>query len=255
MEYSIDSLAKLAGVTSRTLRYYHQIGLLAPLRTSSAGYRIYGPQQVDELQQILFYRALGMELGDIKSLLRSPGFDSSSALRRHLALLLRKRDDISRLIDTVEKTIKHQEGEIIMTDKEKFEGFKKQLIEENEKKYGDEIREKYGDKTVDASNARMMNLTEQQYSEMQDIGADILASLRAAVTVGEVPASSEGLRIAKQHRRWLNFAWGHYSPEAHAGLCDMYIADSRFTAYYDSECPGCAAFLRDAVNAMIAAEK
>ena len=62
MEYTIQQLAKLSGVTRRTLRYYDQIGLLRPARTTEAGYRIYGPSQVDRLQHILFYRALGLEL-------------------------------------------------------------------------------------------------------------------------------------------------------------------------------------------------
>ena len=56
MEYTVKALAELAGVTPRTLRWYDRLGLLKPLRTTEAGYRLYGPPQLDRLQDILFYR-------------------------------------------------------------------------------------------------------------------------------------------------------------------------------------------------------
>ena len=85
MEYIINELAALAGVSTRTLRYYDQIGLLSPGRTTRAGYRVYAPAQVDRLQHILFYRALGLPLGQIRDLLDDPGFDRAAALRGHQA--------------------------------------------------------------------------------------------------------------------------------------------------------------------------
>jgi len=62
MEYTVKGLSKLAGVSTRTLRYYDEIGLLKPMRTNSSGYRIYGQKEIDLLQQILFYRELGVSL-------------------------------------------------------------------------------------------------------------------------------------------------------------------------------------------------
>jgi hypothetical protein len=49
------------------------------------------------------------------------------------------------------------------------------------------------------------------------------------------------------HRKWLSFFWPEYSKEAHAGLAEMYVADERFTAYYDQHKEGAARFLRDAI--------
>lgn len=69
----------------------------------------------------------------------------------------------------------------------------------------------------------------------------------AAVRAGEAPDGPEGRRIAGLHKQWLCFTWPKYTPKAHLGLAEMYVADERFTAYYDAETPGCAAFLRDAV--------
>lgn len=136
-----------------------------------------------------------------------------------------------------------------MTDSEKFEGFKQKLVAENEAEYGAEARGKYGDTAVDASNAKLMGLSPEQYGEMQKLSARINAALAAAVRAGEAPDGPEGRRIAELHKQWLCFTWPKYTPKAHLGLAEMYVADERFTAYYDAETPGCAAFLRDAVAA------
>lgn len=72
MEYTIQKLSQLAGISTRTLRYYDEIGLLKPDRINSSGYRIYGATEVDRLQQILFYRELGVKLDSIKEIITSP---------------------------------------------------------------------------------------------------------------------------------------------------------------------------------------
>ena len=135
-----------------------------------------------------------------------------------------------------------------MSDQEKFIGFKEKLIKENEEKYGQEVREKYGDDAVDASNAKLMGLTEDKYAEMQKLAEEIIASLVKAVGK-ERPEGPEGQRIAELHRKWLSFTWPNYSKAAHAGLAEMYVADERFTAYYDQHKKGAAQFLRDAITA------
>ncbi|HHT68249.1 MAG TPA: MerR family transcriptional regulator [Limnochordia bacterium] len=248
MEYTVKQLADLAGVSGRTLRYYDQIDLLKPAWTNEAGYRIYGSKEVDRLQQILFFRELGVDLGTIKEILESPHFQEEQALREHREQLLQKREQLDLLIQNVEQTLVALEGGRPMTDQEKFIGFKETLIKENEEKYGKEIREKYGDKTVDASNAKLMGLTQEQYAEMQKLAEEIVESLAKAVGK-EDPSGEEGQRIAELHRKWLSFTWKDYSKEAHAGLAEMYLADERFTAYYDQYKEGAAQFLRDAIVA------
>lgn len=249
MEYTVQKLARLAGVSARTLRFYAEIGLLPPERVTEAGYRIYGPRQVDALQQILFYRELGLGLSAIAEILADPAFDRVAALKAHLARLQDDQARMGRLIHTVQRTIQSEEGGIPMRDKEKFEGFKKALVEENERKYGKEIREKYGEQAVNESNASMMNLTQAEYDAMQALGAELQEKLERAVRERESPAGETGKSIALLHKRWLGYTWGHYSPSAHAGLAQMYVDDDRFTAYYDKQVSGCAQFLRDAVHA------
>ncbi len=125
MEYTVSQLAKISGVSGRTLRYYDQIGLLKPTRVNSSGYRIYGQQEVDLLQQILFYRELDVRLEDIKEIVHVPSFDQVSALKQHYHQLKEKRIRLDKIIATVEKTISNKERGISMKDNEKFIGLKK----------------------------------------------------------------------------------------------------------------------------------
>jgi len=246
MEYTVQKLGKLAGISTRTLRYYDEIGILKPARINSSGYRIYGPAEVDRLQQILFYRELGVSLESIKDIVTNPGFNGTAALREHRKRLLDKRQQLDILIANVDKTIALQEGRITMTDKEKFEGFKQKLIEDNEKKYGEEVREKYGNDAVEKSNQQFRNMTQEEYNALINLESQVRETLAQAFETGD-PAGELAQKAADLHKQWIAACWGHYNKEAHAGLAKMYVEDERFRAYYDEKQPGTAAFLRDAI--------
>lgn len=246
MEYTVQRLAKMAGVSTRTLRYYDEIGILKPARINSSGYRIYGVKEVDLLQQIMFYREMGVGLDMIKEIITKTSFDECGALQEHLTNLLTQRKQLELLIANVEKTIEYKKGITNMSDKEKFNGFKQKLVEDNENKYGKEIREKYGDEQVNQSNQKMLNMTKEQYDQFEKLGQEVLDTLEAAFVTGD-PAGELGQKTADLHRQWLSFTWPTYSKEAHAGLAQMYVEDERFTAFYDKKQPGLAKFLRDAV--------
>ena len=244
--YTIGQLAKLAGVTTRTLRYYDQIGLLKPAETNEAGYRLYGREQVDTLQQILFYRELGVGPEEIVRILSAPSYNRQRALEGHLKSLTARRESLDALISTVSKTLEAHKGGLTMTDEEKFEGFKKKLVEENEEKYGAEARGLYGDAAVDESNAKLMGMTPAQYARMQTLSAEVNEALKTAMQTGDT-AGEEARRLCELHRQWLMCTWTRYSAAAHRGLAQMYVDDERFAAYYDSIAPGAAVFLRDAL--------
>lgn len=247
MEYTIAKLARMSGVTTRTLRYYDQIGLLCPIRVSN-GYRIYGEKEVDRLQQILFYRELGVELKEIAVILKDPTFSREQALEGHLAALLQKRKQLDLLIANVTQTMNSLKGEETMSNKEKFKGFKEKMIQDNEAKYGKEIRRKYGGDTVDASNAKLRGMSEEKMAAAETLGREIQEGLAQAFAQGD-PAGELAQQVCDKHRQWLCIYWpdGLYSREAHMGLADMYVEDERFRAYYDKIAPGCAQFLRDAL--------
>ncbi|WHY78759.1 MerR family transcriptional regulator [Neobacillus sp. WH10] len=254
MEYTVQKLAHLAGVSTRTLRYYDEIGILKPARINSSGYRIYGQEEVNRLQQILFYRELGVSLDRIKTIVTAPSFDGVAALREHREKLLEKKEQLELLIANVEKTISVTEGRIQMSNKERFEGFKKKMIEENEKQYGKEIRKKYGNDTVNRSNAKVMNMTQEQHDGVTALAEQVTVTLAEAFKTGD-PAGDLAQKAADLHKQWLCYFWNEYSKEAHAGLAQMYVDDERFTAYYDKEQPGTAEFLRDAINIYTGSKK
>ncbi|WP_144700364.1 MerR family transcriptional regulator [Fictibacillus phosphorivorans] len=247
MEYTIQKLGQLAGVSTRTLRYYDEIDILKPARINSSGYRIYGEAEVDRLQQILFYKELDLPLHQIKVIVTSQSFSPAEALREHREKLLNKREQLDRLILNVEQTIAANEGRITMKDQEKFEGFKKQMVDENEQKFGKEIREKYGDQVIDQSNKKVLSLTQSEHDHATKLAEEIHTLLAEAFKTGD-PAGDSAQKAAELHKEWLMLYWHEYSKEAHANLAQMYVDDERFTAYYDKEQPGTAAFLRDAIH-------
>ena len=247
MEYTVKRLGEIAGISSRTLRYYDEIGILKPSRINSSGYRIYGKAEIDRLQQILFYRELGVRLESIKQIVTAPNFDREKALREHRTKLIKKRKQLDELIVIIEKSIGVAEGRILMTDKEKFIGFKQKLIDDNEKKYGKEVREKYGEEAVNRSNDKIKGMSQEEYEEVTQLENEVLQTLHEAFLTGD-PAGEIAQKAADLHRQWLSFYWDSYCKETHAGLAQMYVDDERFTAYYDNKIPGTAAFLRDAVH-------
>ena len=222
---------------------------MKPCRVTGAGYRIYGPREVDRLQEILFYRELDLSLEEIRAILDSPGFDRQAALQSHLKGLREKRERLDRLIAAVERTLLNEKGEITMTDKEKFDAFKADMVARNEAEYGAEVKEKYGAAALKESGDRLMGLTEEDYRGWKALEEEILSALSAAVKAGEDPAGAEGKRVAALHRRWLGYTLPNCTPRIQRELAGMYVEDGRFTAYYDREVSGCARFLRDAVEA------
>ena len=190
MEYTIQELSRLSGVTTRALRWYDKIGLLKPSGRTGSGCRCYGPVEVDRLQDILYYRALGVELARIRACLDDPSFDRLAVLREHLSALEREQGRLQKLIESVRETIMAQERKKNMSDEKKFEAFKRQFVEEKERLYGAEAREKYGDAEVEASNARVMGVTLEQFQEYERLGQEILDRLSAAVAAG-----ADGLMI------------------------------------------------------------
>lgn len=246
MEYTVQRLGKLAGVSTRTLRYYDEIGILKPARINSSGYRIYGQAEVDRLQQILFYRELGVRLESIRDIMTDPYFNGTAALREHREQLLERREQLDILIANVDKTIALKEGRAAMTDKEKFEGFKQKMLDDNEKKFGAEARAKYGDDQVEKSNRKIKDMTAEQYADVERLSANVIETLKLAFAAGD-PAGELAQRTADLHRQWLSFYWDFYTKEAHAGIARMYVEDERFKAFYDKKQPGAAEFLRDAI--------
>jgi len=149
-------------------------------------------------------------------------------------LLLEQRHHLDSLLTNIQKTIDHYQGDKIMTDKEKFAAFKEENIKNNEQEYGQEIRQRYGSKTVDESNQRYGDLTEEQFKQMQKIEQDLISDLNIFVKNPDLD-SNLAEKIYQEHKDWLSFTLPKYSKEAHQGLVQMYVSDERFAKYYDNK--------------------
>lgn len=233
MLYSIQKMSQISGVSGRTLRYYDELGLLQPKEISNVGYRKYSDTEVDKLQQILLYKRMGLKLEEIKRILENPDFDLKHALEKQREQLLLEQDRLQQVIETVEKTLEGMKGKCQMTNEEKFKGLKEKSIRKNEEKYGQEIREKYGEEVVQASNKKYLNLSEDEFSDMQVTESELLDKLTTYLSQPDI-----NQKLAKEifelHKKWLQFSWATYQPEAHKGVAMMYVMDERFKAYYDN---------------------
>lgn len=249
MEYTVSQVAELSGVSARTLRYYDEIALLKPNRINSSGYRIYGQSEIDLLQQILFYRELDVPLGEIKSIIQSADFDSHATLESHLVHLQHQRQRLDRLIQTVEQSIQAREGGLKMTEEEKFEAFKQDLIEQNEKEYGDEIREEYSEDIIAQANHKLKGVSQADWDKQEALTVELNEKLAEATKLGD-PTSELAQEVAALHKEWLIFSWpdGLYDAEKHFNLSLMYVEDPRFKKYYEKIAPGAAAFLHAALK-------
>ena len=119
----VKEVADLVGISVRTLHHYNEIDLLIPDEITEAGYRIYSQENLQQLQQILFFRELGFPLKKIKVIIHEPTFNKEEALGLHRRSLLEKRKKIGWLLETIDKTLLNMKGEMEMSDKEKFAGF------------------------------------------------------------------------------------------------------------------------------------
>ncbi len=249
MEYTISSLSKLTGLTTRTLRYYDQIDLLKPSKIADNGYRIYTQVEVDKLQHILVYRKLGMSLEDIKHIMTDDYNNTIDTLNIHLSNLQKQQENITKLISDVNEAIGSIKGDVTMSNKKKFQFLKNQVIKENESKYGKEIREKYGEESVNKSYKYIKGMTEEKWNETEKLSEEINTKLKVAfeTTTPDSPLAQE---VCELHEKWLCMFWSKdmYSKDSHKGLAEGYVQDERFTEYYDKLGKGCTVFLRDAIN-------
>jgi DNA-binding transcriptional MerR regulator len=137
MAYTVKQVAAMSGVSVRTLHFYDETGLLKPAYHGANGYRFYEEPQLLTLQQILFYRELGFELKRIKQILGRADFEKIAALESHRKVLQKNLTRTHRLIETIDKTIKHLKGTKKMMSEEMFAGFN---VGAGEARFGERIK-------------------------------------------------------------------------------------------------------------------
>ncbi|NEC23153.1 MerR family transcriptional regulator [Streptomyces parvus] len=239
MEWSIQEIARRAGTTSRTLRHYGDLGLLAPSRIGSNGYRYYDQDALVRLQRILLLRELGLSLPAIKDVLEGQR-DTAVALRAHLRLLEQEQARIGRQIASVRTTLhKTQEGMELMAA-EVFDGFDHTAHEQ-------EVTERWGREAYEEGDRWWRSLGEGEKKAFQDEHEAIARDWGRAREAGLAADGSEAQELARRHCAWLSSA-KEPSRSYVIGLGEMYVADPRFGKNYDRYGDGTAAFVRDALT-------
>lgn len=247
MKYKTSDLAKLAGISSRTLRYYDQINLLKPKRGADSNYRFYDSDDIDSLQQILFFKEMGFELKKIKKLMSTMNHEERiKVLNNHLLELNEKQIKLEKLVSNVKDTILHLKGEIVMSDDKKFEGLKDELIKKNEEQFKDEVIANWGSEAYEKSRKQFKNMTKEQFKQFNDLSAKIIECLQKMKD--DLDDEYLEIEVAKLHKEWISMAWCSYDRDMHLNIADMYVQDERFKAYYDAFGVGLAQILRDAIH-------
>lgn len=236
----INKVAKLTGVTVRTLHYYDEIGLLKPSNITESGYRLYNEDELYKLQQILFFKELEFSLNEIKDIITNPDFDRVKALKNQKELLIKKRKRIDNLITLVDSTLK---GENNMSFKE----FDMTEIENTKKKYAKEVKQRWG--SSDAYIECEKKCNNYSKDKWKQIDGECKNILKAFASNRDKPADSlEVQTLVEKWQEYINVRFFNCTNEILKGLGCMYIKDERFKKNIDKNGEGTAEFMSKAIE-------
>jgi DNA-binding transcriptional MerR regulator len=242
MKYTVKKLAEMAGVSVRTLHYYDQIGLLKPRTIGENGYRYYGEKEVLKLQEILFFKELDFPLEQITDIMNNRKYDRNQALQDHKAMLEIKEQRIVGLLMTVTQLIESEKGGETMNIDDVFNSFGDDQL----KQYQEEAKNRWGN--TDAyrqSLARTKHWTKQDYEDFK-MKSEVFVNKLAAAMNKDIK-SPDVQALVQEHYDSIKYFYDAPT-EMYRNLADMYIADSRFTEYYDKHKSGLAQWLHDAIH-------
>ena len=243
MQYTVKQVAKLAGVSVRTLHYYDEVGLLKPAFIKNNGYRYYEDKELLRLQQILFFRELEFPLEKIKSIMQSATYDSLSALSDQQQLLVLKKKRIERLLKTINKTIISLKGGDSMNNDDKFSAFQDPSYQKNK----DEVEKRWGN--TNAYKQSMQRVGKMSKADLEKVKAEGEEIARSTAELMKKGFSFDSPEVQKQVDRFYQHLHHFYDPSyaLFKGLGQMYVDDPRFTEVYEKRAKGFAAFMRDAM--------
>jgi DNA-binding transcriptional MerR regulator len=240
MEYTVKQLSRLAGVSVRTLHFYDEVGLLRPGRVGANGYRYYGQAALLRLQQILFYKELGLSLDEIREVLDQPEFDVAQALEAHRRALHERLGRLRRLITTVDRTIAYLKGETDMDAKELFAAFS----DEQQAEYEQQAEALWGE-SVRYSSRKWKAYTPAQKAQIKAEGQAIYQDLLDQL---DQPPASPAVQanVARWHQHLRYFF--EPSKEVLRALGHTYNDNPAFNATFQRLDPRLAPFLRAAIE-------
>lgn len=244
MNYTVKKLAEMSGVSVRTLHFYDEIGLLKPAYYGENNYRYYQEEQLLLLQQILFYREIGVPLNEIQGILSSDNFDKVEALQSHKKILMTDLDRTHQKIKTIDKTIAHLRGEAKMRNEELYYGFDSEKQKEHEKTLVAKgiVTQEF----MDECNAKVKNWTDKEKNEfIQEIEA-VMTAITEAMINGVAPTDQSVQALMRKHFVWLQRSWSP-TKEKYLGLIDLYQTPD-FRTFYDKRHPDLLAFIVEAMK-------
>ena len=236
----ISEVAKLTGITVRTLHYYDEVGLLKPSEITEAGYRLYSREDLEILQQMLFFRELDFPLSQIKEIMNNPNYDKEEALKKQKELLIQQRQRIEGLIKLIEKRI---EGDTNMTFKE----FDMNEIEENKKKYAKEVKERWGtSKAYEESEKKTSSYNKEKWGDINQETSEIFKGF--AELRNSDPGSEEVQELVRRWQKYITDNFYTCTNEILSGLGLMYVEDERFKENLDKNGEGTAKLMAEAIK-------
>ncbi len=243
---TVGEVASLSGLTVRTLHHYDEIGLVVPAGRTEAGYRLYGSDEVDRLQEVLFFRELGFGLDAIREIVSRPEYDRTSALLRQRGLLEVRAERLLDMVDAIDTAIETERQGMKLSKEEMLEVFG----DFDPAEYEAEARERWGD--TDAYRESVRRTASYTKADWETLGheADEINAAFVALMEAGAPADGEEARTtAERHRGHISKWFYECTPEIHAGLGQMYVADPRFRENIDRAAPGLAQYVAAAIAA------
>ena len=237
---TVHEVAKLAGVSTRTLRYYDQVGLLPPANTTEAGYRLYSQTDLVRLQRILFLRELDFPIKEIAPMLAAEAVDNRMAVERHRELLEVKMKRLQGLIDLCGRIL---QGKDEMSLKE----FDQNDLETMRDRYADEARQRWGETDAYKQSAiKTARYTKQDWAEVKQEMDEVFGGF--AKLVGHSPVSPEVREMVVRWRELIGKRFYECSDEMLAGIGEMYMVDERFQKTLDAYGEGTAKLMSEAMK-------
>jgi len=246
MAYTVQKLAKMSGVSVRTLHFYDEVGLLKPAYIEANGYRYYEEKQLLSLQQILFFRELDFELKQIQKILGKGDFDKVAALHSHRKVLQASIGRTKELIKTIDKTIDHLTGDKKMKDQEMYHGF---ITKEENAEYQKYIKNRFGEKELAECEKNVKGWTKADWEKSAGELDSICKELAKLLEKGLKVQSLEVQSVVAKHHKWLKKFWTP-NKTSYAGMGQMYMELSWKKAFapYDPNHPRLAKFLAEAMK-------
>jgi DNA-binding transcriptional MerR regulator len=247
--YTVKEVAKLSGVSVRTLHHYDEIGLLKPACVGANGYRYYGRDELLRLQQILFHRELGFPLEQIRQVLSAPAFDRVAALRAHRERLKEEVRRYRRLVRTLDATLAALERDTDMDDKAMYRGFAPEKQAEHEAwlvaRLGGDVQAR-----IDDAKTKMKGWSRAEFDRYLAEVEPIEVALAQALTKGLPASSPEVGELIRRLHGWIGRGWNDPpGRQSFIGLARIYQEHPDFRARYDGRAPGLTDYIAKAIGA------